>query len=55
MARPKDPNKKVPLSIRLIPALRDLVKKVADEDDRFNSRSDLVAQAIEQFISQSPS
>lgn len=49
MPRPKDPNKKIPLSIRLKPDLREWVEARIDDDDQFRSMSDLIGHALEQL------
>jgi len=50
MPRPLDPNKKVPLSVRMEPNLRKRVDDVANTDSRFDSRSDLVGRAVDDYL-----
>lgn len=55
MPRPRDPNKKVALSIRVDPALRKEINRVVKEhDDQYASVSDLVGQAITQHLESRP-
>jgi len=48
MARPIDPNKKVQLSIRIDPVLRDRVAQIAGDDEK--SVSHLIGQAVEHWL-----